>query len=140
VGNDGFRLVLTKQRFGCCGEAGVAGRIQTLLLYGSVALPAYIAPRLCCVIAVLAVLSGCGWGNYSRIGPVAKMLPPQPDLCGAEALAGMVGKDFAGLAEHNLIGELRIIWPGQEITDDIVPTRLDAMVTNEQRITRLFCG
>jgi hypothetical protein len=103
-------------------------------------LAGFFALRLCCAVAVLAVLSGCGWGSYSRIGPVAKMLPPQPDLCGAEALAGMLGRDFAGLAEHNLIGELRIIWPGQEITDDVKPGRLDVMVTNDQKITQLFCG
>lgn len=108
--------------------------------FGSVEVTVYLAPRLRCAIAVLAALTGCGWGSYDRIGPVTKMLPPQPDLCGAEALAGMVGKDFAGLSDHNLIGELRIIWPGQEITDDVVPHRLDAMVTNDQRITRLFCG
>lgn len=96
--------------------------------------------RACFAIAVLALLSGCGWGSFDRVGPVAKMLPPQPDHCGAAGLASMVGQDFAGLSGENLTGDLRIIWPGQEITDDIQPTRLDVMVTNDQRITRLFCG
>jgi hypothetical protein len=44
------------------------------------------------------------------------------------------------LADFRLIGPLRVLWPGQEITNDIVPTRLNAEVDVTGRIQRLICG
>lgn len=74
------------------------------------------------------------------MGSVAKMLQPQPDLCGATALIDVVGLPFTELADHALVGPLRVLWPGQEITDEVVPNRLNAEVTNDQLILRLSCG
>ncbi|MFC3181633.1 I78 family peptidase inhibitor [Cypionkella sinensis] len=91
--------------------------------------------------ALVAVcLSACVMGGQVRMGPVAKMLKPQPDLCGAAALIDVVGQPFTLLADHQLVGPLRILWPGQEITDEVVPNRLNAEVTNDQLILRLSCG
>ena len=87
-----------------------------------------------------ACLSACMMGGQMRMGPVAKMLKPQPDLCGAAALIDVVGQPFTLLADHQLAGPLRILWPGQEITDEVVPNRLNAEVTNDQLILRLSCG
>ena len=78
--------------------------------------------------------------GQAKLGPVAKMLPDLPDTCGVSATADLRGKDFALLADRTLRGPLRVIWPGQDITSDIDGGRLNAQVTNEGRITRLFCG
>ena len=86
------------------------------------------------------VLGGPMLGGHVRMGPVAKMLRPQPDLCGAAALIDVVGQPFTLLADHQLVGPLRVLWPGQEITDEVVPTRLNAEVTHDQLILRLSCG
>ena len=91
-------------------------------------------------IAMAALVSACAMGGQVRMGPVAKMLKPQPDLCGAAALIDVVGLPFTALADHALVGPLRVLWPGQEITDEVVPNRLNAEVTNDQLILRLSCG
>lgn len=105
-----------------------------------IALVALLMQR--CVPALLAVacLSACAVGGQVRMGPVAKMLKPQPDLCGAAGLIDVVGQPFTMLADHPLAGPLRVLWPGQEITDEVVPNRLNAEVTNDQLILRLSCG
>ena len=91
-------------------------------------------------VLLAALLSACAMGGQVRMGPVAKMLKPQPDLCGAAALIDVVGLPFTELADHALVGPLRVLWPGQEITDEVVPNRLNAEVTNDQLILRLSCG
>ncbi|MES2435255.1 MAG: I78 family peptidase inhibitor [Pseudomonadota bacterium] len=92
------------------------------------------------IVLTAASLSACAMGGQVRMGPVSKMLKPRPDLCGAAALIDVVGQPFTLLADHQLEGPLRILWPGQEITDEVVPTRLNAEVTNDQLILRLSCG
>ena len=91
-------------------------------------------------VLAAACLAACAMGGQVRMGPVSKMLKPQPDLCGAAGLIDVVGQPFTLLADHPLAGPLRILWPGQEITDEVVPTRLNAEVTNDQLILRLSCG
>ena len=91
-------------------------------------------------VLAAAFLAACAMTGQVRMGPVAKMLKPQPDLCGAAALIDVVGQPFTLLADHTLVGPLRILWPGQEITDEVVPDRLNAEVTNDQLILRLSCG
>ncbi len=90
---------------------------------------------------VLLVLSGCvsGAGRY-RLGPVEEMIPPQPDRCGLADLPDLRAQPMARLAEFTLVGPLRVLWPGQEVTDDIRPDRLNAQVDVTGRINRLFCG
>lgn len=98
-----------------------------------------IYPKALALAAVL-ILSACAIGGQVRMGPASKMLKPQPDLCGAAALIDVVGQPFTLLADHQLLGPLRVLWPGQEITDEVVPDRLNAEVTNDQLILRLSCG
>lgn len=94
------------------------------------------------LLALLAAVSvsACAMGGQVRMGSVAKMLKPQPDLCGAAALIDVVGHPFTELADRPLAGPLRVLWPGQEITDEVVSNRLNAEVTNDQLILRLSCG
>jgi len=94
------------------------------------------------MVGVLAAasLTACAMGGQVRMGPVSKMLKPQPDLCGAAALIDVVGQPFTQLADYPLAGPLRVLWPEQEITDEVVPNRLNAEVTNDQLILRLSCG
>ena len=91
-------------------------------------------------LVTAAGLSACAMAGQVRLGPVAQMLKPKPDLCGAAALIDVVGQPFTQLADLQLVGSLRVLWPGQEITDEVVQTRLNAEVTNDQLILRLSCG
>jgi len=52
----------------------------------------------------------------------------------------LIGQDFVSLADQPLLGSLRVIWPGQEVTSDILPTRLNAEVSDQGLILGLSCG
>lgn len=86
-------------------------------------------------------LTGClAVGSGLRMGPVDKMLPPQPDSCGLAGLPDLTDQPMARLADFRLQGPLRVLWPGQEITNEIDPTRINAAVDVTGRIQRLMCG
>ncbi|GLS88707.1 hypothetical protein GCM10010873_36810 [Cypionkella aquatica] len=101
---------------------------------------AVVMRRTAMALMAVAGLSACAMMGQVRMGPVSKMLKPQPDLCGAAALIDVVGQPFTQLADYKLAGPLRVLWPGQEITDEVVPDRLNAEVTHDQLILRLSCG
>lgn len=86
------------------------------------------------------VLAGCVTSGSYRMGPVDEMIGPQPDRCGLAALPAMEGQQMAALAAFPLGDRLRVLWPGQEVTDDIRADRLNAEVDVQGRILRLFCG
>ena len=102
--------------------------------------------RSALVVATLicgaALLAGCGRSpTYMTMGPVHEMIPRDlPDSCGAADLAMLTGSDFTSLADHRLVGPLRVLWPGQEITAEVQQMRLNAQVNTDGRILRLFCG
>jgi len=75
-----------------------------------------------------------------RVGPMVAVLPVQPDLCNLVTLNVLIGQDFVSLADQPLVGTLRVIWPGQEITSEIVPTRLNAQVSDQGLILGLACS
>jgi hypothetical protein len=86
-------------------------------------------------------LSGCVILHPElALGPVERMIPPQPDGCGAGALATLQGQDFTLIADHKLTGDLLVIWPAQPVSGDLDSTRLNAQVDATGRIKRLFCG
>lgn len=97
---------------------------------------------------LLVVALACGLGLSGcvilhpelALGPVERMIPPQPDHCRAGALAALQGQDFALIADHQLTGDLRVIWPAQQVSGDLDSTRLNAQVDSTGQIKRLFCG
>lgn len=97
--------------------------------------------RLTASVLALCLLTGCfPLGGQLRMGPVDDMLAPQPDQCGLAALPDLRGAPMDQLADFRLIGPLRVLWPGQEITNEVNPTRLNAEVDVTGRIVRLMCG
>lgn len=90
----------------------------------------------------LPMLSGCQMpsdGHSVRIGRPAVVLPELSDTCELGPVLPFVGQDFAELAAFDL-QDLRIIAPGQKVTEEISPSRLNAEVDADGRIRRLFCG
>lgn len=96
-------------------------------------------------IASLLAAAGCDAIGPKR-SPGAAILPPSALValgvqgCGAEGLGASLGKPFPVLADVQMAGHLRVLRPGQGITRDLVPTRLNAEVDGQGRILRLFCG
>ncbi len=97
-----------------------------------------LAKALTLTLAVAAV-SGCVPGA-PPLGPPEQVIPPMGDDCGVARLGGHIGRDLASLAGIPLPGDLRAIRPGQEVTRDLSPTRLNVQLDAGGRILRLFCG
>lgn len=74
------------------------------------------------------------------MGSIDRMIPPMPDNCRAAQLADLQGQDFTTLADRDLVGTLRVIWPAQLVSGDLDSSRLNAQVDAQGRIKRLFCG
>ena len=41
---------------------------------------------------------------------------------------------------QSLPGDLRVLWPGQRVTDEVQPLRMNAQVSDSGTIRRVFCG
>lgn len=59
--------------------------------------------------------------------------------CGADRLQGLIGQDIGVITEIDLPEELRIIHPGDSITEDYRPSRLNIRVDENGIIDRVWC-
>ncbi|MGB3146898.1 MAG: I78 family peptidase inhibitor [Paracoccaceae bacterium] len=92
-----------------------------------------IGPIILC-FGLLPFLAGCveetnGGGDSSA-----------PDLCGAKQQAGLVGQPVARLPDLSGGGPVRIIHPGQPVTQDYAPGRLNIIVGKDGIIGEIWCG
>jgi hypothetical protein len=76
----------------------------------------------------------------SPLGPPERMIPAMADTCGIASLTAPIGAHFTVLANQTIQQELRVLWPGQDVTAQIKPGRVNAKVTDQGRLLRLFCG
>ena len=70
------------------------------------------------------------------VAPPAEM----PDTCGAALRAGYVGQPITALVMDRQAGGVRIIRPGDAVTEDYSPARLNVDLDASDTITRLWCG
>jgi hypothetical protein len=85
------------------------------------------------IIAILAMagLAGC----------VEPEPDPMPPTCGAEGLQGLVGQREEVLASMTFgASAVRVIRPGQAVTMDYSPGRINFELDRTNRIARVFCG
>jgi hypothetical protein len=87
--------------------------------------------RLAVLALVLPLLAAC-------VEPV--MDEPDRNACGAAALQGLVGQPEAVLASMTLTVPVRVIRPGQAVTMDFNPSRLNFDIDERGRIARIWCG
>jgi hypothetical protein len=71
--------------------------------------------------------------------------PPPPSLthsggCGAGGLQGLVGQPESVLAGRRFSQPLRVIPPGQAVTMDYSPARLNIEIDARGRIAAVHCG
>jgi hypothetical protein len=87
-------------------------------------------------IAVLALA-----GLSGLAGCVEPQPDPMPPSCGAEGLQGLVGQREEVLASMTFgAGAVRVIRPGQAVTMDYNPRRINFELDGANRIVRVFCG
>ena len=87
------------------------------------------------LLACGPVPPGSGSGDGSPPGAA-------PDLfsCGAADLTSLIGGPVTALPETGGWGALRIIHPGDAVTEDFSTARLNVEVDAQDRILRLSCG
>jgi len=93
--------------------------------------------RPLCLATLFISLAACGTLDYS----VPPRVPPQgADNCGAGDHAGLVGLDATALEQVLILGPVRVIRPGDAVTMDQRPGRINFVVSEAGRIERISCG
>lgn len=68
-------------------------------------------------------------------------LPPKPqDTCGATQRAALIGQDAAALEKVLILGMIRVIRPGDMVTQDYRPDRINFILGPDETITQITCG
>ncbi|MFN3723542.1 MAG: I78 family peptidase inhibitor [Paracoccaceae bacterium] len=102
----------------------------------------FLAFQLGTPLLLCGGLAGCFGGG--DVGPA--IVPPialaSRDVqgCAQDQLRHLVGQPFTELAQFRLPGHLRVLRPGQGVTRDLMPDRLNAQVDRTGAILHLFCG
>jgi hypothetical protein len=65
---------------------------------------------------------------------------PDADACGASGLQDIVGQEASVLAAMLFPQPMRVIRPGDMVTMDFQPGRLNIDVDAQERISRVYCG
>ena len=91
------------------------------------------ATPLFCLIA----LSACADPVPSPVTPVP---PAVEDTCGAAGLASLIGQPVSQFSAQTRQGPARILRPGQPVTMDYNPLRLNVLLDADDRIVGVSCG
>jgi hypothetical protein len=84
-------------------------------------------------ILALMLLAGCA----AEQAP----LPPQlEDTCGAARFADLIGQDATALEKVLVLGPVRVIRPGDAVTMDFQPIRINFMINEHETIRTIDCG
>lgn len=65
---------------------------------------------------------------------------PSADACGAEPLKNLLGQDMSTLAAMTFPDTTRFIGPGDAVTMDFSPRRLNFDLDEDGVILRIWCG
>lgn len=85
-------------------------------------------------LILLAALAGCTTASP----PPA---PPQiADTCGAARFGDLIGQDATALERRLFLGQVRVIRPGDMVTMDFRPDRINIRITENETIQQIDCG
>jgi len=85
-------------------------------------------------IALFTCLLAC-----TTVAPNAQIPPGGQDTCNAAPYANLIGQDATALERVLLLGQVRIIRPGQQVTKDFRPERINFNIGPEDRIVAITC-
>ncbi len=72
---------------------------------------------------------------------VAPSLPPTlEDTCNAAQYGHLIGQDATALEKVLLMGQVRVIRPGDAVTQDFRPDRINFGIDTDNRISDISCG
>lgn len=73
-------------------------------------------------------------------GPAPSLPPAAADTCGAAQYANLIGQDATALERVLIMGEVRIIRPGQAVTMDFRPNRINFGIGPNNAIRSVSCN
>lgn len=91
-------------------------------------------------IAALALLAACGATGGGDGAAVVPGRGADPVPCGAAAHLALIGQPLTALPGDEVAGPLRVIRPGDAVTEDFNPTRLNVSLSADGTIAALSCG
>ncbi|MEO1638046.1 MAG: I78 family peptidase inhibitor [Pseudomonadota bacterium] len=84
--------------------------------------------------AILLFLAGC-------TAAIAPETPGElPDTCGRAQFADLIGQDATVLERQLYLGMVRVIRPGDAVTQDFRPERINFAINEAERISGVTCG
>jgi hypothetical protein len=92
---------------------------------------------------VVLMLAGCSAPSGGGRDPGAAVVPGRggdPVPCGADVLAALVGQPLTALPGDEVSGPIRVIRPGDAVTEDFIRTRLNVSLDGNDVIAALSCG
>lgn len=91
-------------------------------------------------IAPIVFLAACeaGLTPPDPRGPVLPSL--SEDTCNANQYTPLIGQDATALEQVLLLGEVRVIRPGQAVTMDFRPQRINFNIGPDNRIVAISCN
>ena len=86
-------------------------------------------------VAALAVLGAC------TDSPAPRPLPPTiEDTCNAARYGDLIGQDATALEKVLILGMVRVIRPGDMVTMDYQPQRINFGIGADNRVKDISCG
>jgi hypothetical protein len=83
-------------------------------------------------LVALILLAGCTAAQAP--------LPPQTeDTCGAAQFADLIGQNATALERTLILGPVRVIRPGDAVTMDLRPDRINFNIGPDETIQRIAC-
>jgi hypothetical protein len=93
------------------------------------------------LIATFGIVAACGG---TTLAPPPSNRPPVPvaaqDTCNAAQYTSLIGQDATALERVMILGLVRVIRPGQAVTMDLRPERINFNVSANNRITSITCS
>ena len=90
-----------------------------------------------CLMAAAGVLAAC---DVPTVPPGGGPDFPSDGACGAADLQYLVGEPAARLAAMTFPSPTRIVRPGDAVTQDYSPQRLNIFIDLKEKISSLTCG
>ena len=95
-------------------------------------------------ITIIAAGAGLMLAACVPSSPEAQPEPPAGietgPSCGATGLQGLIGKPESALDGMRFAGPVRVIKPGMAVTMDYSPARLNVVLDETGKISRISCG
>lgn len=89
-------------------------------------------------IVPIVLLSACE--TVTPPPPIDLVPSAAQDTCNANAYSNLIGQDATALERVMILGQVRVIRPGQAVTMDFRPERINFNVGSDNRITSINCS